>query len=228
MRIQTLILALLALLTAGCALTGGLLATSTPVPPSPLPPTPAPTTTPAPTASPSPDAALEEPESVSACPPDSPPIPGWPVYCNERFGFFIQYPPEAVITETDFNYARFELPIEPDTNLGEKYLELIVQESNRACSSPLAEGYPTEMVDMQNVVIEGKNFLKQSGSDAGVGNIWEWVAYSTGKGNLCVYFDFVLHSTNPYNYPTPPPEFDYDAETAVFEEIAGSLRWYTP
>ncbi len=169
-----------------------------------------------------PDNALE----VETCPPAELPVSGWPIYCNEHYKFYVQYPAEAVFEETDFNTARIDLPVVPDTNLGEKYVEIIVQESSAACTSGLTEGYQPESYDSENMVINGTNFLKQSGSDAGAGNIWQWIAYTTGKTNLCVSFNFVLHSTNPYNYPTPPPEFDFEAETAVFEQIIETFHWY--
>ncbi len=227
LKLKFLLIVFAALLSSACALIGSPAATETAVPPA-IEPTMTPTSTEQPTATVTPTASVEGPASGSSCPPETLPIEGWPVYCNDRFGFYFQYPPEATLTETDFNAAHIDLPVEPDTNLGEKYMDLIVQESSSACSSPLAEGYPPEMVTRQNLVIQGINYLKQSGSDAGAGNYYDWIAYSTGRSGLCVYFDFVLHSTNRFNYPTPPPEFNFDAETANFEQIVGSIHWYTP
>jgi hypothetical protein len=227
LKIKFLLIVFAALFSSACILIGSPRATETAIPPT-REPTMTPTLTERPTATVTPTASVEEPAADSSCPPETLPIEGWPVYCNERFGFYFQYPPEATLTETGFNSAHIDLPVEPDTNLGEKYMDLIVQESSSACSSPLAEGYPPEMVTRQNLVIQGINYLKQSGSDAGAGNYYDWIAYSTGRSDLCVYFDFVLHSTNRFNYPTPPPEFDFNAETADFEKIVGSLHWYTP
>ncbi len=183
------------------------------------------TNTPPPTQTNPPEPPADLP-AAAACPPAELPVKGWSVYCNEHYGFYVQYPPESEFEETDFNTARIDLPVEPGTNLGEKYLDIIIQESSATCSSAMAEGYPPEAYESENLVINGKNFLKQSGSDAGAGNIWQWIAYTTGKTNLCISFNFVLHSTNPYNYPTPPPEFDFDTETAVFDQIVETFHWY--
>jgi hypothetical protein len=75
------------------------------------------------------------------------------------------------------------------------------------------------------VVVNGITFLKQTGGDAGAGNIYEWVAYSTLRDNVCVSLDFILHSHNPGAYPTPPPVFDYAAESAVFGQIVETYIW---
>ena len=130
--------------------------------------------------------------------------------------------------DADFNFVRIDLPIVPDTNLSEKYLELYVRETSDACTGVNTGGYPAGSFETENVMINGKNFIKQSGSDAGVGNYWHWIAYTTGRTGLCVSFEFILHYTNRYNYPTPPPEFDFDLETAVFEQIVETFDWYLP
>jgi len=168
------------------------------------------------------------PTTVFSCPPASPPIPDWPVYCNDTYEFYAQYPPDAVVGTTDFNFIHFDLPFVPDTNLSEKYVEITVQQTTDTCESQLAEGIPPEMLEIENEVINGINFSKTSGSDAGVGNYWEWITYITGRDNICVKLKLVLHSTNPLNYPTPPPEFDFNLEVASFEQMVESFSWYTP
>jgi len=78
------------------------------------------------------------------------------------------------------------------------------------------------------VTINGTSFLKQTGADAGVGNLYEWVAYSTLHNTDCVSMGFVLHSLNPGNFATPIPVFDKAAESAVFEQIMQTLTWIAP
>jgi len=209
---------LLSVLGLSCIILG----TPTPTP-EPLTDTPE-----IPTDTSTPETPTDTPTPAPPCPPAALPIPGWQVYCNDTYEFYVQYPPDAALGDTDFNFARIDLSIVPDTNLSEKYLEIIVHETSDACSSALAEGYPPERVERKNLIINGINYVKESGADAGAGNIWDWIAYTTGRSGLCVSFNFVLHSTNPYNYPTPPPEFAFAAETAVFEEIVGSFNWYAP
>jgi hypothetical protein len=74
-------------------------------------------------------------------------------------------------------------------------------------------------------VINGISFLKQTGGDAGAGNLHEWVAYSTLKNNDCISMDFVLHSLNPGNFATPIPVFDKAAESAVFTQVMSTFSW---
>ena len=71
-------------------------------------------------------------------------------------------------------------------------------------------------------------FLEESGADAGAGHFYEWIAYSTSKNNVCASLTFVLHSTNPGNYTTPPPLFDKPAESDVFAPILATFAWLNP
>ena len=165
----------------------------------------------------------------SACPPAELPIPDWPYTCDTNLGFFFQYPPDAVMdTQQGTDVIRFNLSVLPGTNLGEKYVDVSTLTDVETCVSPLAAGYVPEAVGTEEVTIGGLTFVKQSGADAGAGNYYKWTAYSTARDNACVSFGFVLHSTNASNYPTPPPEFDEAAETAVFEQIVGTSRWVNP
>ena len=233
---NTLLTALLAMILLSACNMPGLTSTSTALPPTPTQTSePSATIPPTETAQPTETSAPIGAEALT-CPPAAPPLADWPVYCQDTYGFFYQYPPAATVSDASnamdagnaASAVRIDLPVEPGTNLGEKYLDVIVQETDRACESPMAADYPAEMVERQEITINDVPFLKQSGSDAGAGNYYQWIAYSTGWEGVCVSFDFVLHSTNRMNYPTPPPEFDFDAETAVFEQIVGSFSRYTP
>jgi hypothetical protein len=64
-----------------------------------------------------------------------------------------------------------------------------------------------------------------SGSDAGAGNYYDFTAYTTTQGDTCVSLSFVLHSTAAQNYTPPLPEFDRNAESAVFEQIVATFQW---
>jgi len=149
----------------------------------------------------------------------------WLTFTNLTFGFEFKYPPQGLIAAGgDDNDTRIDnLPIAPGTNLHEKYLEMIVGGIYDPCQSPLAT--QSMLQTSETVIINGISFLRQTGADAGAGNFYDWVAYSTPKDNFCVSLDFVLHSHNPGVYSTPPPLFDYAAETAVFEQIVSTYAW---
>jgi murein DD-endopeptidase MepM/ murein hydrolase activator NlpD len=150
----------------------------------------------------------------------------WLTFTNTKYGFQFKYPPEGQIVagNTD-NFARINLPFQPGTNLHEKYLEVAVVENANPCRSPVASS--SIVNSSETVTINGIPFLKEIGGDSGVGNIYQFIAYSTLRDNACVSLSFVLHSVNPDNFPTPPPVFDYASETAVFTQIVSTYIWLT-
>lgn len=165
--------------------------------------------------------------STSTATPSPTPLPpggDWLTFTNPTYGFEFKYPPQGVIADgrTD-NFARIDLPFADGTNLREKYLEVVVVENPDNCRSPLATSSILETSDI--VEINGLTFLKQTGGDGGVGHLHQWAAYSTRRDNACVSLDFILHSLNPGNFSTPPPVFDFAAESAVFEQIVSTFAW---
>jgi hypothetical protein len=155
-----------------------------------------------------------------------PPPGDWLTYFNPYYGFQFKYLPQAQIVDQDFNFLRMNLPYVPGTNLHEKYLEVIVAENATTCSSPLAT--QSMLTSSETITINGISFLKETGEDGGAGHLHQWIAYSTLNNNACVSLDFVLHSLNPGNFPTPPPVFDFAAETAVFRDIVATFVWLPP
>jgi len=148
-------------------------------------------------------------------------------YQNIKYGFEFKYPHEGQIVDgrTD-NFAHINLPRMPGTNLGDKYLEVIVAENANPCQSPLA----TESIleTSETVIINGISFLKQTGGDATAGHINTWTAYSTMRDNACVSLDFVLRAADPGVFTTPPPLYDEAVETAVFGQIVSTYAWLIP
>ena len=161
--------------------------------------------------------------TITPVPPTITPVPdNWLKYTNPTYGFEFQYPSQSQIIDQSSNSLKMNLPFTPGTNLREKYLQMTVIENADPCQSPLSStsppGSPTE-----TVVINGISFLKQTGGDAGVGHLHEWVGYSTLKNNACISMDFVLHSLNAGNFETPPPVFDKAAESVVFTQMMNTF-----
>jgi hypothetical protein len=146
-------------------------------------------------------------------------------YVNTKYKFTFNVPAQGQISNQTDNSAHITLPFTPGTNLGEKYLDVLVTENATTCSSPLTQGYAPGSFQSQQVSINGQTFTKESGSDAGAGNIHDWTAYSILKGTTCINLSFVLHSTNPGNYSTPPPAFNSAAESSVFSVIMSSFAF---
>ena len=162
----------------------------------------------------------------SSTPVPTEPIENWLTFTNATYGFQFKYPSMAtIVPDGNDTFTRIDLPFTQGTNLTEKYLEVIVSENADPCQSPLAAQSMLET--SETVVMNGISFLKQTGGDAGAGNLHQWVAYSTARDNACVSLDFILHSLNPDNFPVPPPVFDYAAETAVFGQMVSTYTWLT-
>jgi hypothetical protein len=172
-------------------------------------------------------ATATPPPAFTPVPTSTPPASNWQTHTNATHGFQFKYPLEAQKVDGGSDtFTRINLPFAPATNLKEKYLEIRASEDAVRCQSPLADLSMLEGSEV--IVINGITFLKQTGEDRGVGHIHEWIGYSTARDGICVNLDFILHSTNPDNYPTPPPRFDKPAETAVIEQIVSTYAWLSP
>ncbi len=194
-------------------------------------PTPAPMVTPASmTGSPTATSPLYTPTTQQPTPTPTASVPAnWQTYTDQKNGFTFRYPQQGQVANQENGSARInDLPFAPGTNLVEKYMEVNVAENVFPCSSPLAQGYPPGSFQSQQATINGLAWVIESGADAGAGQIHIWTAYSTVKGNACVSLSFVLHSTNPGVYSTPPPLFDVAAESDVFAAIVSTFVWLNP
>ena len=150
-------------------------------------------------------------------------------YTNQRYGFQFTYPANSVVGTLQDTYARINLPFISGTNLVEKYLEVTVSENVSPCTSPLTQGHAPGTVATQAVTSPaGIQFVKESSQEGAVGQIYDWVAYSTTKGTACISMNFVLHSTNPLNFPVPPPTYNKDMESVIFFDIISAFGWTTP
>jgi hypothetical protein len=140
-------------------------------------------------------------------------------YTNTVYSFDFYFPPDANLTSAQDNHLQIYFQITPGTNLVEKYLELSVTQASGSCVSTYAA------TNAGTVVYNGHSFLVQTGRDQGAGQIRDIVAYSTLQGNVCVSFNFILHSGNIGNYPTSTPPFDQTAESAIFPQIVNTFNW---
>ncbi|MGB9641303.1 MAG: hypothetical protein ACPL4H_10350 [Anaerolineales bacterium] len=153
---------------------------------------------------------------------------GWNIYRNTTYGFEIQYPAGGSLTVNLPDEARIDLPHELGTNLQEKYLSIHAQPLAGECLSSLAEGLPPESRQPETLVVGLNEFSVLEGSEGAAGNQYDWKSYAIQNEDSCVTLDFVLHSTNPLNYPTPPTPFDPELESRVFSQIINTFVWFIP
>jgi len=153
-------------------------------------------------------------------------FPTWLTYTNTAYSFQLQYPPGGSLVPgaTDTS-ARIQLPITAGTNLVEKYLDIAVQVGASPCESPLAEGYTPGSLTPTALTINGLSWVRESASEGAAGSFFDWTAYSTVSGSVCVSLTFVLHSHNPGVYATPPPTFNAGAESLIFVSIVNTFEW---
>lgn len=188
-------------------------------------PLPSPTETIIPTATTSP--TLPPPTPTETLPAKSP-TEHWALYRNYNFGFELRYPPGSNLSVNLPDTARIDLPFQSGTNLVEKYLEINAQDYLGRCLSPLMESLPAEALVIETLVVEPYTFQVASFSEGAAGSRYDWTAYTIHDEDTCVSLDFVLHSSNPDNFPTPLPTFDAELEKQVFMQIIQTFVWFVP
>lgn len=160
------------------------------------------------------------PEMTSTPEEEIPPeIPAdWQTYRNEEYGFEVSYPGEGQMTDEGL----INLPFTPGTLLLEKYLMIWVEETLSGQCSPLEapEVREPEMIQFGNI-----EFTKQIGYEGAAGSVYETIEYSTVKDNQCFHLTFILRSANPGVFDIPPPDFDHEKETEIFEQIVSTFRF---
>jgi hypothetical protein len=145
------------------------------------------------------------------------------VYQNAAYGYRISYPSSGAFTVNTPTQQKIQLPFAPGTNLAEKYAQIDVSTSPPTCASSLGPARTS-----QDVTVNGLSFVKQAGSEAAAGSLYDWTAYSAQNGTTCVSVGFVLRSLDPVAFPTPPPKFDAVAESAIFDRMIATFGWTTP
>jgi hypothetical protein len=146
------------------------------------------------------------------------------LYENTKYGFKFSLPAGAAIVSQADNLGRVSLPlVTSGTNLQEKYILVSATEGKDPCVTTDMEGGQA----IETVNVNGNTFSKQTGQGAAAGNQYDWTSYATTRNNACILLTFVLHSTNPGNYSTPPATYDSAAESAVIDTVMNTYGTVT-
>jgi len=152
---------------------------------------------------------------------NEPEILEWKVYQDKENGFEIKYPKNSRVIE-GVEGVYIYLPFSQGTTLVEKYLKITVKKTApEKCSNPAQ----TIIERTEIVYINGIEFKKEIGKEHAAGHIYQSVSYSTIKGNKCVGLIFMLHSSNPEVFDIPPPLYDEQKESEIFEKILSTFRF---
>jgi len=179
---------------------------------------------------PSPTAPITLPAgSAAAKSPSAPtrshlPNVDWLTYHDNKAGFSIQRPLTWHETNARGYPVIFSLQAAPGTTLLNKAMEINVTENAVLCreTTYLSGGGASSA---QNVIVNGTNFLKESGSGIAAGNIYDWTSYSTTRGVNCINLTFVLHSADGGVYFTEPAPFDETVESEVFDGLLNTFKF---
>jgi Ig-like domain from next to BRCA1 gene len=173
-----------------------------------------PTNTGAPSATPTPTSTGTATPTATPTPTSTQGSTTGLLYQNTKYNFRFSLPSGAKIVSQTDNAGQVSLPIvTAGTNLQSKNIQILVREGVTPCKSPAVEHPLTS----ENVTINSIPFLKETEEGAGAGNRYDTTAFSTSFNNACISLSFVLHSTAPWVYPTPPPEFNKAQESAVID-----------
>jgi hypothetical protein len=144
-------------------------------------------------------------------------------YQNTKYGFQFALPAGASIVSQTDNLGRVSLPlVATGTNLQEKYILVSATEGKDPCVT--TEKDMTGGTAIVSVTINGNTFSKQTGQGVAAGNQYDWTSFATTRNNACILITFVLHSTNPGNYSTPPAVYDTAAESAVIDTVMNTYQ----
>lgn len=144
-------------------------------------------------------------------------------YTNDKLGFSIQFPMVWQTSDETANPVVYEVPATVGTTLVKKTFEILTTDNATTCKETTYSS-ATASTSPEKVTINGVDFLKETGSDIGAGNIHDWTSYSVMKGKTCISLTFVLHSVAAGVYSTEPAPFDKVEETKIFDLMIGTFQ----
>lgn len=143
-------------------------------------------------------------------------------YTSAQPAFSFEYAGNAILYTENLDNPKIVFPVwDKESNLHEKYLEIIVKQGATNC--PDASEYAAGTVP-KNVTINGINFQKWVNSDAGAGNLYETEEYVTQKNGFCIRLRFTFHSVQPQNYDNPPALYQRRKEGVFIKEVMSSIK----
>jgi len=157
---------------------------------------------------------------------------GWNLVVDNAYGFEYAYPVGGAgacggSTANCEVHNSFWLPFTPGTNLVEKLMFVDVQVNPTTCQSPWTAGFAPGSLNPVNETFNGLNWVEETFEQGAAGNLYQYTAYSTSSGSVCVSMTFVLHSHTAGGMVTIPPTFNQAQESAIFPLIVYTFEWLT-
>lgn len=149
-------------------------------------------------------------------------ISEWQNFRCDKYGFEFRYPPDEKVqtySSTQQKIVKMDMTVPPDTLLQEKFLVVKIRKDFERCASSFSGAESRKVV-----YINDRKYFKEEFKEGATGDIYSHTVYSTKRKKSCFSLDFVLHSTNPEVYGSPPPDFGR-SESEVFLKILSTFRF---
>jgi len=147
----------------------------------------------------------------------------WPVYCNDEYGFSVNYPGNGEFTKLE-NGIQIEMPVLQGTNLLYKSIMIHLKEDGILPNSLVKDFAwidPPRYID-----ILGKRFLRESASEGGMSKVYECVSYSILREDKVIALSLNLTSFQPGVFiPGEVTIVDSEAQKEVLLYMVSSFTW---
>jgi len=168
---------------------------------------------------------------------------GVSVYTNPAKTFSFAYPNKFILSGGEIGYSQswsaetaysgllltvVNIPRSflPNTNFGEAKFTVGVSADSDALKNCLVSDYG-DMGTTSVAIIGAKKFTKLTFVGVGAGNYYDTTSYRIIYDNQCYAVEYVIHSSNIYNYSPDQgiKEFDKTKIAPVLEDMARSFRF---